>query len=508
LKKTNHPATDGNSTFNGVPSNPSPGTALMRNAVPQVSALKTASAGEPIYVRETRGRYTQWRWACVWTTQLVFFGLPWLNWNERQILFFDLAARKFYVFGLVLWPQDLIYLAAVLIISAFALLLSSTLRDRVWCGFACPHTVYTEIFMWVERQIEGSRSARIRLDKQARSLSKFTKKTLKHGVWALAAAWTGFTFVGYFTPVRLLLDEALTMTLGPWEWFGISLYSLLTYCNAGWMREQFCRHICPHARFQAAMVDRDTLVIRYDAARGEPRGLRNRKHLLENQQQGDCIDCTLCVQVCPTGSDIRQGFHHECTGCAACIDACNLVMDKIGMARGLIRYTSANAMANRPSSQRIWRNTFRPRVVFYLAGLLTTIVALVGFLMLRVPLKLGVDLDRSVMLRKVDRAMVENVYRLHIMNTDERPHQYKILVSGIDAIALATPAVVNLDGNSSRAVTVRVRAEPENASAGPNAIMFEVKAQDDAKLRVGREAIFLMPRDDFGQKRPLKREPA
>jgi cytochrome c oxidase accessory protein FixG len=445
------------------------------------------------YVRETKGRYTQWRWACVWTTQIAFFGLPWLSWNDRQMVLFDLAARKFYVFGLLLWPQDLIYLAVMLMIGAVALLLSSTLKDRVWCGFACPHTVYTEIFRWIERQIEGSRSARIRLDKPALSFSKFTKKTLKHSVWVLIAAWTGFTFVGFFTPIRVLLDEALTMTLGPWEWLGLSLYGLLTYGNAGWMREQFCRYICPHARFQAAMVDKDTLVITYDAARGEPRGLRNRKHLLERHRQGDCVDCTLCVQVCPSGSDIRQGFHYDCTGCAACIDACNLVMDKIGMARGLIRYTSANALANRLSQQTIWRDTFRPQVVIYLASLLTMVVALGSFLTLRVPLKLSVELDRSIVLGEINPAMVDNVYRVHIMNTDERPHQYEILVSGIDAIALATPTVVNLDSNTSRVIRVRVQATAKNVSTRYNAVKFEAKAQDDARLRVSTDAVFLLP---------------
>jgi cytochrome c oxidase accessory protein FixG len=488
---------DGNSAFNRVPANQSPMVALMPGMVPTASEIRTVVQGQPIYVHEARGKHTQWRWACVWTAQIVFFGLPWLSWNDRQMVLFDWAARKFYVFGLVLWPQDLIYLAVMLMIGAFALLLSSALKDRLWCGFACPHTIYTEIFRWIERRIEGSRTARIRLDKQAPSFSKFTKKSLKHSAWALTAAWTGFTFVGYFTPVRVLLDDALTMTLRPWEWFGIALYGLLTYGNAGWMREQFCRYICPLARFQAAMVDKDTLVVTYDAARGEPRGLRNRKRLLEKRRQGDCVDCTLCVQVCPTGSDIRQGFHYDCTGCAACIDACNLVMDKIGMARGLIRYASSNAMVNRLSPQRFWRTTYRPRVLFYLASLLTTMAALVGFLVLRVPLKLSVDLDRTIMLREVEGEMVENVYRLHIMNTDERPHQYKILVSGINAIALATPDVVSLGSLSSRAVRVRVRAIAKSAGAGSNAIMFEVTALDDSRLRISEEAVFLMPQETY-----------
>lgn len=298
------------------------------------------AARPKIYVRETQGRYTSLRWACVWITQLVFYGLPWLSWNGRQLALFDFAARKFYVFGVVLWPQDLIYLALLLITCAGTLLLSSAIVARGWCGYACPHTVYAEMFLWIERKIEGSRGARMRLDRGPPSFNKVTKKTLKHGAWAALALWTGFTFVGYFTPVRILLQQVIAAALAPSELYWLSAYALLTYANAGWAREKVCKTICPYARVQNAMCGNDTLVISYDAARGEPRGLRNRKQPMPTQRQGDCVDCTLCVQVCPTGSDIRQGFDGDCMGCGACIDACNLVMDKIGAARGLIRYAN------------------------------------------------------------------------------------------------------------------------------------------------------------------------
>lgn len=289
-----------------------------------------------IYVRETAGYYTNWRWAAVAVTQLVFFGLPWLTWRDQQLVHISQ------------WPQDFMYLAALLLIVVLTSLLLSAVVSRIWCGFVCPHTVYTEIFMWIERRIEGGRSARMRLDQAPLSVRKIQKKALKHTAWVLLAFWIGFTFAGYFTPIRLLLHELMTATLGRWELFWMACYGLLAYANAGWLREKVCRTICPHAPLQRAMANKDTLVVTYDAVRGEPRGLLNPKSMAKNRMgqkppQGDCVDCTLCVQVCPSGSDIRQGVHDHCMGCAACVDACNLVMDKIGAARGLIRYATRAA---------------------------------------------------------------------------------------------------------------------------------------------------------------------
>ncbi|MDO9218802.1 MAG: 4Fe-4S binding protein, partial [Lacisediminimonas sp.] len=246
------------------------------NADPEVSVIKMYAAREEIYPREIQGRYATLRWVCVWLTQLVFYGLPWFTWNDRQAVLFDLAARKFYILGIVLWPQDFIYLAALLIICAYLLFLATAVAGRVWCGFACPQTVYTEIFMWIERKIEGSRSARMRLDRQPASAAKFAKKSAKHLAWGAVALWTGITFVGYFTPIRTLMTEIATLGLGPWEWFWVLFYSFATYGNAGWMREQVCKYMCPYARFQSSMFDNDTLIITYDEARGEPRGARNK----------------------------------------------------------------------------------------------------------------------------------------------------------------------------------------------------------------------------------------
>ena len=333
----------------------------MDSASPEVAVIKMYQAREEIYPREIQGRYATLRWFFVWATQLLFYGLPWLSWNDRQAVLFDLGARKFYIFGIVLWPQDFIYLAALLIISAYSLFLFTAIFGRVWCGFTCPQTVYTEIFMWIERKIEGDRSARIRLDRQPASLAKLSRKLAKHMSWGALALWTGFTFVGYFTPITVLATEVSALTLGPWEWFWVLFYSFATYGNAGWMREQVCKYMCPYARFQSAMFDKDSLIITYDAGRGEPRGARHKDDPAAAKSLGDCIDCSMCVQVCPTGIDIRKGLQYECIGCGACVDACNSVMDKIGAPRGLVRYWTDHAMANRWSAEQIFSHMFRPR---------------------------------------------------------------------------------------------------------------------------------------------------
>jgi cytochrome c oxidase accessory protein FixG len=300
-----------------------------------------ARASGKRYVRATSGRHTRWRWRAIGLTQLVYFGLPWLNWNGRQLLRMDLAQQRLYCLGLVLWPQDLIYAVALLAAAALALFLASALAERPWCGYACPHTVYSTLFMWLEERIEGGRSARMRNDGAPWSARRLARLALKQTCWLLLAAAIGWTLVAYFTPARALLLRAPTA----WELFWMAAYGTLAYGNAGWLREQYCRFVCPYARFQSVMQDSATLLIHYELARGEPRGLRNRKRMAQGQgqglAQGDCVDCTLCVQVCPAGIDIRHGLQYDCIGCGACIDACDQVMDKLGKPRGLIRYARA-----------------------------------------------------------------------------------------------------------------------------------------------------------------------
>ena len=458
---------------------------------PATQVIQMYAAREEIYPREAKGRYASLRWLFVWLTQLAFYGMPWLQWNGRQALLFDLTTRKFYIFGLVLWPQDFIYLAALLIICAYALFLATAVAGRVWCGFACPQTVYTEIFLWIERKIEGKRSARMLLDRQPPSAAKFAKKTAKHLAWGAVALWTGFSFVGYFTPIKLLGGEVLTLTFGPWEWFWVLFYSFATYGNAGWLREQVCKYMCPYARFQSSMFDRDTLIITYDAERGEPRGPLSKTG---NGSGGSCIDCSMCVQVCPTGIDIRNGLQYECIGCAACVDACNGVMDKVGQLHGLIRYSTERAMTMHYTPTQIRLSTLRPRVRIYTGILALIVVAVCSALALRVPLKLDVIRDRGAMGREVEEGMIENVYRLQIMNTSEQAHTYRIRVSGMDTIAQVTPELVRVEATETTSHPIRLRSAHGAGHPGSNKISVELSAVDQPSLHLQENAVFFVPR--------------
>ena len=396
-------------------------------------------AEQKIYPREVTGRFASRRVLAVWVLLGLFYAMPWVQWNGRQAVLFDLPARKFYVFGLVFWPQDFIFLTALLVIAALSLFFFTAIGGRLWCGYACPQTVWTEAFLWLERIAEGKRGARIKLDQASLSPTKIVRKGFKQVLWVVFALWTGFTFVGYFTPAETLLREAATFTLGPWETFWSLFYGFATYGNAGYLREQVCKYMCPYARFQSAMFDRDTLIVTYDAERGEPRGQRRRGTALEAGKLGACVDCTVCVQVCPTGIDIRKGLQYECIACAACIDACDQVMDKVGYPRGLIRYTTQNALDHKPT------HILRPRIVIYAAILSTVVLVFITGLLRRTPLDVDVIRDRNALYRMLDDGRVENVYNVKILNKTESPHRYAVTVLGKERLAIdPDPAVFNV----------------------------------------------------------------
>jgi cytochrome c oxidase accessory protein FixG len=437
-----------------------------------------------IHPRAVHGWFAGWRWALVWATQLVFYGVAWLPWNERQAVLFDIANRKFYIFGLVFFPQDIIYLTVLLIIAALALFLFTAVAGRLWCGYACPQTVYTEIFLWVEERIEGDRMARMKLDAAPLTARKFALKAAKHGVWIAIALWTGFTFVGYFTPIRELWDAVWSASTGSWETFWVLFYGFATYGNAGWMREQVCKYMCPYARFQSAMFDKDTLIITYDPERGEPRG--------KGPGKGHCVDCSICVQVCPTGIDIRDGLQYECIGCAACIDGCDRVMEKVGFPKGLIRYSTQHAMEMKLTRGEMLRRAFRPRVLLYSAILWIVIIAAGVSLWNRVPLKVDVIRDRAAISREVAGGMIENVYRLQIMNTSESARAYRLSVSGIPGIRIPGETVIEVDGAASRLVPVSVRIAPGAAAAGTHRIDFGIESTDDAGVAVREKSVFIV----------------
>ena len=445
-----------------------------------------------IYMRDVKGWWNTWRWIFVWLTQLLFFATPWLEWNGRQAVLLHLVERKFYLFGLVLWPQDVFYLALLLIISAYALFLFTAIAGRLFCGYACPQTVYTEIFMWVENRIEGDRSARIKLDKAPMSPRKFGLKAFKHLVWLLISLWTGFTLVAYFTPVNELL-AALPFKLSGWELFWTFFYAGFCYMQAGFLREQVCKYMCPYARFQGVMFDPDTLIITYDPERGEPRGVRKKNVDPKEAGLGDCVDCGLCVVVCPTGIDIRKGQQYECIGCGACIDACDPVMEKLGLKKGLIRYTTENALARHFSSKDVLQHVLRPRIILYTVILTAIIVASIWSLSTRVPLKVDVIRDRSVLARESDDGRIENVYNLRVMNTTEEPKRYALSVEGLPGIEIVGERIVEVASAENHEVTVVVRVPPDSGKKGANTIFFDIKAQNHEKISVHEKASFLMP---------------
>jgi len=449
-------------------------------------------AQQKIYPRSVTGRFVSWRWAIVWATQIVFYGLPWLQWGQRQAVLFDLGSRRFFIFGLVLYPQDFIYLTGLLVISALSLFLFTAVAGRLWCGYACPQTVYTEIFLYIERKIEGDRTARMRLDGAPMSLEKLVKKWFKHIVWISVALWTGFSFVGYFTPIRSLAMEFLETRMGSWEVFWAIFYGFATYGNAGFMREQVCKYMCPYARFQSAMFDHDTLIVTYDEARGEPRGRRSRKQDAAAVGLGACVDCSLCVQVCPTGIDIRKGLQYECIGCAACVDVCDTVMDKMGYPRGLVRYSSQNAVALGWSRGQMVRRFFRPRVLIYSTILLLIAMAVLGSLIMRTPLKVDVVRDRASLARIFDGGKLENVYRLQVMNATEMTQRYQVSIQGMDGLEVVTDPVVVVDPAESRWVPVRLQIPYGSASAGSHPIHFQVKSLDGS-IKVSEKSVFLVP---------------
>lgn len=458
---------------------------------------------QKIYARSVIGFFARWRIALVVLTQALFYGLPWVNWNDRQAVLFDLGARKFYIFGMVLWPQDVIYLTLLLIISALGLFLFTAVAGRLFCGYACPQTVYTEIFMWIERRIEGDRIKRIRLDEAPLSLHKVRVKATKHLLWLLVAVWTGFSFIGYFAPIRDLMADLMAFALGPWQWFWLLFYSFATWGNAGFLREQVCKYMCPYARFQSVMVDRDTLVVTYDKARGDPRGSRSKKVDYKEQGLGDCVDCSICVQVCPTGIDIRDGLQYMCIGCGACVDACHEVMNKLEYPTGLIRYASERALQEKLTTKDVRRHVLRPRVFIYSVLMLILVSVFIGALATRTTLRVDVIRDRGMLGREVAGGLIENVYRLQMLNASEDPLHLALSVEGAPGLVLKivdgtmSSTALEMASASNRIVAVVVRAPAGSMAPGPHPITFVTKSTTpEGKLltEIREKSSFIVPK--------------
>ena len=489
-----------------------------------------------IHPRDIDGRFQRLRKIAVWVLLGMFYAFPWINWEGRQSVLFDLPARKFYVFWLNFWPQDFVFLALLLIIAGLSLFFFTALAGRLWCGYACPQTVWTEVFVWIEQWAEGDRNKRMKFDASPWTGEKLRRRGGKHVLWLLFALWTGFTFVGFFTPIRDLASRMVPFAWGGWETFWVFFYALATWGNAGFLREQVCKYMCPYARFQSAMFDRNTLIIAYDPMRGEPRGARKKGKVasvlerarglidkataydyvfraahhhtaadnlvsargntaiadpglkaeplpkFEPEQLGDCVDCTICVQVCPTGIDIRNGLQYECIACGACIDACNEVMDKVGYPRGLIRYATQNEIDGKPSQ------VLRPRIFVYGTLLLVLMLGWAWSVTHRSELIAEVLRDRNALYRETAQG-VQNDYTLKLVNKTQQPHTYTISLKAPDGLALQD-GTQKVPATAEQVLSLPLTVTAPGKVAGKRAIVFVVESEDGKSRREVETSFF------------------
>ncbi|MBD8194052.1 cytochrome c oxidase accessory protein CcoG [Pseudomonas fluorescens] len=448
--------------------------------------VKAKSSDTLIHTRSFTGLFRTLRVAGAGFLFLAFFGTVWLKWGGRQAVLWDLAESKFHIFGATFWPQDFILLSALLIICAFGLFAVTVFAGRVWCGYTCPQSSFTWLFMWCEKVTEGERNQRIKLQAAPWSLNKLARRSAKHTLWLGISVLTGLTFVGYFTPVRPLAEELLTLEIGGVSLFWVLFFTAATYLNAGWLREAVCMHMCPYARFQSVMFDKDTLTISYDSARGESRGPRKREVRPADVGLGDCIDCHLCVQVCPTGIDIRDGLQMECIGCAACIDACDSIMDKMGYARGLVSYTSEHQLQGGKT------HLLRPRLIGYSAVLLVMIAALVVALVERPMVSLDVTKDRGLF-RENAVGQIENIYSLKVINKTQQRQDYRVELIDADGFQLHGKTEVSLAPGEIIDVPVSVALLADKPASSSQTLRFKVMDVDEPGIYSVADSRFVAP---------------
>lgn len=441
---------------------------------------------EKIYTRAFQGLFRNLRVGGGALLFILYFGTAWLNWDGRQAVWWDLPERKFYIFGATFWPQDFILLSGLLIICAFGLFFITVFAGRVWCGYTCPQSVFTWVFMWAEKVTEGDRNQRMKLDKAPMSANKFLRKTAKHLIWVAVGLITGITFVGYFTPIRELVPDLFTLQASGWALFWVAFFTLATYGNAGYLREQVCIYMCPYSRFQSVMFDKDTLIVSYDPRRGENRGPRKKGADYKAQGLGDCIDCTLCVQVCPTGIDIRDGLQIECIGCAACIDACDNVMEKMNYPKGLISYTTEHNLSGQKTQ------LIRPRLIGYAIALLAMMCVFVFALNARTLVKIDVLKDR-VLYRKNEYGLIENAYTIKVMNKTQEAKVFVLDVEGLEGLEYHGKREVKADAGEVLSVQVELTLPANKLPTSTNDIVFRVHALDDPEIKNDADSRFIGP---------------
>ncbi len=431
----------------------------------------TAKTATPIYVRNVQGRWSQLRQRLGGFLVVLFILLPWFSWHGRQAIWVDIPSQKIHLFSLVLWPQDLIIMALLFMLAAMGLFWLTTWLGRVWCGYACPQTIWTYLFIWCEERFEGSRNQRITLDKGPWTWNKLRRKGLKHSAWLVISFITALTFLSYFNPVALLYRHVLSGQASVTV-YGFTLFFMVaTYLNAGWLRETMCMHMCPYARIQAVMFDNKSYLVDYDAARGEERGPRRRQQNPASLGLGDCVDCNLCVQVCPAGIDIRQGLQYECINCGACIDACDQVMVSMGYRQGLIRYISEHQKKGRSIQIR------RPKLWAYGGACIGLIVAIFALMVNLKPMAFDVLRDRNVLYRMNDQGWTENTYTLKVMNKSEETQLVQLSLRDLPEHRWQGTQQISLTAGESQLVPITIAAKVTGDSLAIKPITFIAKQQ-------------------------------
>lgn len=452
---------------------------------PNPDELATVAEKGTIYVRAMKGLHQRLRRNLGFVFMAMFMLIPFLQYEGHQAVLLDIGNQKFNIFGWTLWPQDFTIIMWLFIIGAYALFFVTTFYGRVWCGYMCPQTIWTFIFIWFEEKIQGNRNQRIKLDQSPWTKDKIIKKTLTHLAWLAFSLWTALVFVGYFTPMLDLLLDVFTFNATFWSYVFVLIFMFCTYGNAGWMRDIMCTHICPYSRFQSAMFDKDTFTVTYDAKRGENRGPRSRKDTeYKDKGLGDCIDCNLCVQVCPTGIDIRNGLQYECINCGACIDACDDTMDKMGYAKGLISYTSEHSLAGQKTK------VLRPKLIGYFLVLVVVSGAFVVNLYHRKPVELDIVRDRGALSRETDQGLVENTYTIKIINKSQSPQTYSITVTGIANLQWIGEQSVTIPGGDTINVPISLAVDPVELTKPATEIEFTIVNKDDADISLQQSSKF------------------
>ena len=404
------------------------------------------------------GMFRQLKWATLSVLLALYYGLPWLRWDRGpgvpdQAILADMTGRRLFIFNIEIWPQEIYYLTGLLIIGAIGLFLVTALAGRVWCGFACPQTIWTDLFMLVERWVEGDRNKRMKMDDAPFSLAKLWKRILKHSIWMLIALATGGAWIWYFVDAPTITVDILTGQASSTVYGFIALFTGTTYILAGLAREQVCTYMCPWPRFQGAMFDEDSLIVTYEEWRGEPRGKAKGKELCN---LGDCVDCNLCVNVCPTGIDIRQGQQMQCIGCALCIDACNSIMDKLGREPNLIAYDSIANMNARAEGRPAKTRLIRPRIIIYSAMLVMIMAAMVYGLATRANLEINLQRDRSPLFVTLSDGGIRNGYTLKILNMEQRDRVFKLRTGDLPDAMIT---VIGFEKDGATSVNLPVRAD-------------------------------------------------